>query len=330
MFGFNFGNKTNSQDTEIEISFPLQIDENKFIEWYVKLIYDRILFDCRDKSAGIKEKYDNIFYDSYVVSQMPQGLISLIVDAMYSKQILHLVYKTEVVSKATQEEKDAIDAAIKSGKPLKNAVAIDFRNFTNTDLLKVYAGMLYKALETSNTGMNMSQSVILKMKDYRGTISVATSGDAAKQGRAISRGVKRGKGVLIDAGDTLELPTFDISTTEKSVIFINGMTANALGLPLSYINGALTTGISTTGEADEIAVQRGLVRFFYSIFKPIFDGLTGEKIKFKFSNWRLLQSAAELIKTLEMISEDTVTAEVKQKVIANIFDGFIKESDKAD
>lgn len=316
-FGFLGLGKTNVQDTEIEISFPLCVAKEKFIEWYIKRIYTRILFDCRAKASGFPEKYDNALYDSYISTEMPFGLISLVVDAMYRRSKIYLVYKAGVVSKATQDEQQAIDEKIKNGQELKNEVAIDFKNFDTTDLLKVYASILYKALETANTGMNMSQSVILKIKDYRGTISVASSGDAAAQGKAISKGVKRGKGVMVDAGDTIELPTFDIKPTEGSVIFINGMTANALGFPLSYINGALTTGISTTGEADELAIDRGLRYFFYAIFKPIVDNLFGINVQMKIDNWRKLSAVSNLVPVIEgssIISDDR-----KEELIEELF-----------
>jgi hypothetical protein len=248
---------------------------------------------------------------------MPFGLISLVVDAMYRRAKVYLVYKSGVVSTATQAEQQEVYQKIKNGQELKNEVVIDFKNFDTTDLLKIYAGILYKALETANTGMNMSQSIILKIKDYRGTISVASSGEAASQGKAISKGVKRGKGVMVDAGDTIELPTFDIKPTEGSVIFINGMTANALGFPLSYINGALTTGISTTGEADELAIDRGLKYFFYAIFKPIVDNLFGLNVQMKIDNWRTLAAVSNLVPVIECSS--IISEERKEELVEELF-----------
>ena len=316
MFGLNFG-KPNVQDTVIEISFPLYMRKEKFIEWYIKHIYSRIMFDCRARSLNIAEEYNNIFYDSFISTEMPQGLISIVADAMYRRSKLYLVYKAGVVSSATQEEQKIIDDKIKNGQKLKNEVLIDLKNFDNTDLLRVYSEILYKALETSNAGMSMSQSVILKMKDYRGTISVATADDAKTQGTAIAKAVKRGKGVMIDSGDTIELPNFDIDPMEKSVVFINGMVANALGVPLSYINGALTTGISTTGESDELAVDRGLKYFFYAIFKPIVDNLLNIKIQLKTENWRKLASVSNIIPVIEgssIIAEDR-----KKQLVEELF-----------
>lgn len=318
--GFNFlgFGKTNIQNTEIEINFPLCVGKEKFIEWYIKRIYARILFDCRAKASGFSDKYDDALYDSYISTEMPFGLISLVVDAMYRRGKIYLVYKSGVVSKATLEEQQEIDRKIKNAQQLKNEVVIDFKNFDTTELLKVYSGILYKALETANTGMNMSQSVILKIKDYRGTISVASSGEAAAQGKAIARGVKTGRGVMADAGDSIELPIFDVEPMEKSVVFINGMISNALGFPLSYVNGALTTGISTTGEADELAVDRGLKYFFFAIFKPIVDNLFDLSTQMKTDNWRKLSAVSNLVPIIE--SSSIISDERKEKLIEELFE----------
>ena len=85
--GFNFlgFGKTNIQNTEIEINFPFCVGKEKFIEWYIKRIYARILFDCRAKASGFSDKYDDALYDSYISTEMPFGLISLVVDAMYRR-----------------------------------------------------------------------------------------------------------------------------------------------------------------------------------------------------------------------------------------------------
>ena len=314
-FNLNIFNKRNAQDTEISILFPLSVPINKFIEWYIKHIYTRILYDCRRKSLGLEDKHNNVFFDSFVSTEMPNGLVSLVAKAMYDKSKLHLVYKADVVSVATPEEQKEIDDKIKDKRKLKNEIVIDFKNLDITDLLKLYAGMLYNALKTANVGMNITQNVILKFENYRGLISKATSDDAQAQAQIVARSIKAGKGAALDSKDIVEIPTFDIAPMEQTVIFVNGQSANAVGMPLSYINGALTTGISTTGEADELAVDRGLSYFFYSIFKPIVDNLLGVNIKFKSDNWHKLAAVSNLIPIIEgssIIAEDKKTLLIEE------------------
>lgn len=307
----------NAQDTELEVMYPLSYEVIKFKLWYIRQLYNRILTDCRNKSNGIKEENESIFYDSFMSTEMPQGLIGLLSKAMAEKQKIYLVYKSGVLSEANQEEQNAIDDKIKNKQKLKNEAVCDFKEFEMTKLLDVAAELMFTALQAANTGMKLSQAVLLRVKDLRSTVAQANSIEPVEQGKVLVRAVKAGKAGMQDAADDLVMPKFDIDPTNKSVSFINGFAASVIGMPLSYVNGALTTGISTTGEADEIAVDRGLKYFYRSIFKPVYEALTSDTITFRPDNWRKLAAVSNLIPVIE--STDLIDESKKKELVGELF-----------
>ena len=80
----------------------------------------------------------------------------------------------------------------------------------------------------------------------------------------------------------------------------------------------MTTGISTTGEADELAVDRGLKYFFFAIFKPIVDNLFDLSTQMKTDNWRKLSTVSNLVPIIE--SSSIISDERKEKLIEELFE----------
>lgn len=304
------------QSTELESLFPLSLRANPFQKWYITDLYRHILTDCYNKADGINPKDEGMFWDSVVTTEQPEGLITLLAEAMYNKQKIYLGYKAGVVSKATSVEQADIDQKLKEKKKLRNEIVCDFTEFAKTDLLLLYSSLIYNVIDTSNTGLNISKAVQIKIDNLRNSIADSNAADPIKQAKTINRGIKEGKSVMLDGKDIVEIPSFDITPTEKSIEVINGLVANVLGVPLSYVNGALATGISTTGESDELAVDRGLKYYFNSIFKPVFTGLTGISVSFKVDNWRKLASVSDLIPIVE--GSIYIPEEEKLKLIAGL------------
>jgi hypothetical protein len=316
--GFAFMTQT-AQDTELGVSFALPLLNESFVKWFVIDLYKHVLTDCRNKAVGIKEKDDGMFWDSFVMTEQGKGLITLLAEAMYAKSKIYLVYKKEIVSEANAAEKAEIDRKIKDKKELKKEALCDFTDFTKTDLLKICAGMFYNAIGATNTGMNITQALQVKISELRKSIADSDSKQSIGQAKTIAKGLKAGKAVLLDGNDQIVVPSFDTSTTEGSINLINGLAANFMGrFPLSYVNGALATGISTTGESDELAVGRALKFYFNSIFRPVVRGLTGYDIKFKEESWRKLAAVGNLIAVIEQ--SDLIPQEYKDSFVREAFE----------
>ncbi|MDR0675556.1 MAG: DUF1073 domain-containing protein [Elusimicrobiota bacterium] len=317
----NFVNKIISQptDTGLENIFKLEEDKENFKKNYAIEIYKRLLTDCYYKSVGLAENTENSFWDSYLATEANKGLITLLAEAMYAKTKLYLIYirNENIVRIATADEQKQIDNDIKNKGKSKIGIVCSFENFYKTNLLKMYLDLIYTTISGINTGINLTQAIILKIGDLRQNISSNDRLDPISQAKKINTGMKEGKSVMLDAKDNIELPKYDVGPTEQSLKLFNSFIANLLGMPLSYVNGELTQGLSTTGESDQLAINRGLAYYFNSIFKPIVDNLMGLKIKFMIENWRKLEAVSNLLPILE--TSEIVSDEYKKIFIDEVF-----------
>lgn len=311
-FNFNQGGKT---DYSVDLGFSFAYgDKNfKFAEVFTFEIFRKILTDCYEHAADFPKDQESALWDSVVFTQARRGLISILAHAMTHKEKLYLKIDEGYVRKATEEEKKEIDAD-PSGK---KGLCVDFTDFHRATIVLILASLINLLLENANTSLNVSKSILLKINGLRENVANANAGEVIEQAKAIEQGLKNGTGGLFDAGDNLELPTFDTNPMEQALDVLYGLMSFITGMPRAYISGELTTGLSTTGEADEKGIERGLTFYFNSIFKPVCDKLLGGKLVFKTSNWRKFAEIANLLPTLE--ATDMVSKEYKNKLIKEVF-----------
>ncbi|MDR0676924.1 MAG: hypothetical protein LBF97_07820, partial [Elusimicrobiota bacterium] len=199
-----------------------------------------------------------------------------------------------------------------------NVKYFDFRNFQKTDILKEYARKIYEILEDLDKNLKLSKVIQYKGKNLRELISKREAQDIINQVKAVIEGMKNGKSILIDREDELLNIKVEVEATEKNINSINQMIARTVKLPLSYINGKLTTGISTTGESDELAIDRGIKYYFASIWKPIIKELFGDEISYRVNNWRRLEAISSLLPILETTT--LIDEKIKEKMLEGIFE----------
>ncbi|MDR3050006.1 MAG: hypothetical protein LBV16_09295 [Elusimicrobiota bacterium] len=310
--------------------FSKSISKALFIEYALENIYRKILTDCYAKSQGISDKNKVFYWDSVVKSwgksAAGAGLITMLSKCMAKKADLFLTFKESVLREANSSEQKEIENGFKN-KDNKAAVSngfwFSFTDYTLTDILKVLYLFQYLILASAHTGMNVAKAVQLKIHELRNTIAYSEKDQAAEQAIAIMSGLKSGKAVLLDALDKIENAAVDMKSTETAIAFVNNLISFYLNMPLSYINGQLTTGISTTGESDNIAVERGLEAFFNSIFKPVSDEIFKSDLSFVSDNWRVLQSGAVILQTMSMLDDNILALDIKRNVVNAIFKDFI-------
>jgi hypothetical protein len=150
--------------------------------------------------------------------------------------------------------------------------------------------------------MNVAKAVQLKINDLRKLVSDSDKGSPVKQGREIVSGLKEGRSVMLDVADKIEHSDVEMEATEVAIKFINGLISFYLNAPLSYVNGQLAQGISTTGESDVTAVERCLESFFNSVFKPVSDEIFKSDISFAGDDWRKLGAVANIMPVIESTS----------------------------
>jgi hypothetical protein len=234
-----------------------------------------------------------------------------------------------VLREATPEEQQKIRADYKSQGQSPLGVFISFRNYHRTDMLRIYSAFEFCILGSLNKTMNLSRAIQIKIDSLRSSVSLADEGLGRDQAIEIADSLKAGSDVFMDAKDSVVTATADIGPTEKAIGFLNGKRAYYLDLPLSYVSGQQTTGIGSTGEADTLAVERGLKQYFFSIVHPVLKALFEIDTEFKSKDFRQMNSALEALKTFELVGSDILSTESKQEIIARLFDLDIRAERRA-
>lgn len=315
---FNFQKRDSATDYSVSLSFPLSYEGKtaKFAYLFVQELYRRILTDCFDHAANFKTEAQGALWDSVLTfgaDRGAQGLISVLATAMTERAgRVYLVLDNHFIRPATEAEKKEIDA-----NPLKKgAVCLCFKDFEQATVLLVLASLVERLLENANAGLNISKSVLIRIANLRENVSLSNSAGAVEQAKAIEQGLKNGKGALLDAGDAVEVPSFNTDPLESALETLYGLMSFFTGLPRAYVSGELTGGLNATGEGDADATEQGLKFYFSSVFKPICDHLFGLDVKFKTSQWRKLSEIANLLPVLD--ASDSIPDTFKEALKAEL------------
>lgn len=309
-----------AKNTEVELPslFPLSIAENSFIEMDIETIYSRILTDVLERTQNIPEERKPLLWDNCLASEKSDGLVTLLVKAMYHKSELFVVFDpaTNVIREANQTEKAKIRDDYKASGKSETGVYLTFKNYRRTDMLKVYAVLEYCAIGGLNKSMNLSTALQFKMNDLRASVATVDAGITQAQAVAVAEALKKGRGALLDGKDTIELAKPDLTATTSAMEFISEKKSFYLGLPASYITGDLTSGgIGDTGTGDAKAVERGLRGYYFSIIKPTVEALFGIKTEFETEDYAQISTTLEVIRTFELTSDELVSQKNKQIIV---------------
>lgn len=296
-------------------TFELGIGSVEYIGLETKSLYRKILRDCVSRIVGLTSVEKRLFYDSCLNSDAQKGIVTLLVDTMYTKSTIYLVYdkKIKFVRVATSEEQQQI----KDGSLLKNVAVCSFSAFEEISLIKIYMAMMFSSLNSLNTQVNIAKAILFKFKSFRDKIAGRDLSSKIPEAAAMNTGLKAGKGLMCDSEDKIESIKLDVAPSKATQDIIEGRMANVTGMPISYINGALSAGISATGEADSSAVERGLEPYFNSIIKPVADALFSKDVQFKSDNWRMLSERVNALPIIEM--SQIIDDEQKASFVAELF-----------
>lgn len=319
VFKFGLGRQTGKVTTAN--IFPLSLVKADFIRSDILHTYTKILTDTMERTHGLSKKLYPTLWDNCVQTEASLGVISLLAEAMTDRRDLYLVFipSAPLVRKATPSEEAQIKDAVKAKKELKNMVHISFTKYEKTTLLRIYSEFEYCILGSLNKTLNLSKAIQIKVNDLRASTALADSAVAVNQAQEIAKGLSDGDDVLIDAKDAIETANPDTASSEKGIAFLNGKRAHILGLPLSYVNGELVGGLNNTGGTDAKAVDRGLKPFFLSILQPVFKSLFNEETEYKPEDTLQISTALEVLKTMDLTTDDNLSRETKREVVAISF-----------
>lgn len=309
-------------DSELPVIFPLSVTLDAFIETDVSNVYSKILTDCVERTQGIPLESVPLLWDNCLQSESTFGLISLLSKAMTDKCDLFIVYDAALplLRKATISEAIQIKADYEDQGESSLGIFVSFKNYSRTDMVKLYSGMEYCVVASLNKMMNLSKAIQFKMGEMRGSVSLADSSIAIDQAKVIARSLSCGRDILMDKNDEIVTGTPDISSIKESIAFLDSKRCFYFGMPLSYVNGEQAGGIGSTGEGDAKAVERGLKQYYISIIKPVLETLFEIQTSFKSNDFRQIGSALEAVKTFELVSDDLISKEDKQTIIQKLFD----------
>lgn len=291
---FGFGNLfSDSKSTEIDLKSPfcLKIKREHFANIKTEKLFEKILQRCYSRSEGAKdEKKIASLFDSSESSSSPRGLISMLAKAMTDKKEMAIIYDSGVIREADYQEKQQIKADYANKTQSSKGILVNFTRYCLTDLVREYMGMIYDVLVSMNTQVGLAKSLQIKVSNLRPTVSAAGKEEPIKQAQEINEALKSGNSVLLDKNDEVQVLTLNAEAVKNAITLINSQLASDLGMPLSFVNGELTTGMSATGEADANAEEYGLQDYFNSIFKPACDKLYNWDLQFISDDWRYFQA----------------------------------------
>lgn len=319
LFGFN---RSTVESDELPEIFPIAISQSEFVKTDIVAIYAKILTDVLERMHGLSDDQISLMWDSCVMSNSPDGLISRLAKAMAEKQELFLVFESAVgvVRPATTNEATQIKKDYETQGESSVGVFISFKNFTRSDMVKFYIGLEYLTVGSLHKAMNLSKAVQIKISDLRASVSLADQDGAKTQAKAIAKALGAGRDVMLDAKDVIETNVPNLVAVKESIDFLIKKLSFYLGLPDSYLIGEQTGGLGTTGENDMRAVERGLKSYFFGIMKPAVEALFGVKVGYKSQDFRQIAGSMDVLKTFSLIDESIVSAEQKKLIVSRMLD----------
>jgi len=307
---------------ELPDIFPLQIAKTEFVQTDVINIYAKILTDVMERSHGLSDDLQALLWDNCLQSESSDGLITMIAKAMTDKKDLFLIYDSglKLVRKATNDEEGLIRDDYKKQGQSKIGVYVSFKNYSRSDMVKLYSALEYCTVAALNKEVNLSAALQIKMKDLRGSTALTDKAEVKEQALAIARGLSNGKDVLLDAGDIIETSDPSLEPVKQGIEFLNQKRAFYLGMPASYINGELVGGLNNDGSTDTKAVERGLKNYYYSIVKPVMKALFNVELTYKSQDFRMIDQGLNALQAFSLVDEELMNAEQKKRIINQLFD----------
>lgn len=321
-FGIKSANSSSGDQAGLPEIYSLNVRVDEFVRADILATYRRILTDTAERTHGLKDKQWRLLWDSCVQTDSSLGLISLLADAMVNKSDLFVVYipSVQVLRRADRKEEQQILADYKARGQSRVGVWISFRDYRRTDLLRVYSEMEYCVMTSLYKSVNLAKAVQVKMSDMRSSVSLSDSPVAIKQAVSIADALRSGKDVVIDKEDDITTAKIDIEPAKEAIAFLDAKRAFHLSLPLAYISGLQTGGIGSTGDADARAVDRGLRQYSVSIMQPVIEAVFGVDVEYRPEDSRQVETGLEVIKGLELVSDDLLSRETKRLLVSRSFD----------
>lgn len=308
--------------TELPDIFPMPCEMDAFVKIDMQAIFSKILNATLDRTDGLKTDQIALLADNCLANEKSDGVVSLLAKAMTERGELFLVYlpALKLIRVANQQEKEVIrNDYAKSGES-RAGVYISFKNYTISQMLKIYSMLEYLMVSGLYKSGNISKAIQIKVSDLRASVANMDSEAVIAQGVAIATGLGKGKDVLVDAKDTIETAKPDTTAAEKTIALITQKRSFYLGLPAAFITGEQKSGMSDTGNAEMKAIERGLKSgFFNPIIRPLMKAIFGIEVTFVSEDISAVTQGITVLQGLETTSEEFISSENKLKIVNKVF-----------
>lgn len=313
-FGWAFGSDKTERLPEI---FPMSVKSGDFVSIDCQTIYKRILTDVLERTDGLSEEEKVLLWDNCLGSEKQDGLVSTLAKAMTDQSELFLVYKSalKVIRKADAIEEAQIKADYAKMGESKVGVYITFKNFKQSDMIKLYSALEYCGVNSFWKSMNLSKALQIKINELRSSTGLNDKADVQKQAVEIAKALSEGLDIYIDAKDILELLKPDLTATTSAMELIAQKRSFYLGLPASYITGVASKGLGDSGLGDNKKIEQGLRGYYFSIIKPVTKGLFGKTTTFKSEDFDQIMASMEVMKTFSITDDEMVSMDNKRGIL---------------
>lgn len=322
MFGIN-KEKNLIQKDNLSLSFDLFLKEKDFVDYMVSDLYQSIFTMCFDKiifpdaEKDFKDKITPSFYDNLSVEGINKGIIKNLAYGIVQNQTFFLVNASAgdniIIRQGTQEELQKYE---KEQGNIKNQIQMDFTKYNQSKVLKLFYSMIYWIIRATNTNVKISNSVLVKIARLRELVAKEDAEEVIKQAKEINDAIKKGNSIIADKDDTMERLEINSQAIKDALDVAFSLISGLIKMPLSFVNGELTTGLTQTGDSDNLAIERGLKNYYYTILKPCIEKLFETKTRFSSDNTTKLKTLIGILPQLELST--LLTDEEKRLIIEDL------------
>jgi hypothetical protein len=293
------------KDYNLEIDRVLEISEEDFCHLYLYNIYDRILKYCYKKSVNIKNFDSSILYNNFLNTEQNIGFFELLINAILkkAKTILRYDKKTNTIEKIKFEEYNEVTDCY-----------LDFSNYKVMNLLNEYARLMYKSLNAIGVKSNVNNAIILKVHKLTDNVGLNAKSEIEEQGRAIKNALVNGSGAMIDALSSVEVLESKTSSEQEIVADLEKQISLLLGLPIFFLFGNQRSGLWESN-TEIFKIENGMEPLFLTLWKPYFNKLFSQDIRYKIELWENIEKSKELISFIELVN---IPPFIKQSLTSKI------------
>lgn len=302
--------------TEVE---PFDLARKRYIEIAIRELYSRTMYTTLD-IVSIPDvigpsDFSKTLYDTHS-PVMRHGLMHYVIEAMAeeTKVILRKrVFKGKEHAFYFEEENHRIGFRKENKLDL---VTLDFEEFHKTELLEAYFSMVFDAIVSAAKLIRVGGSIVLKIKDLSDLISDREVLLAVEtQVNQINAALKGSRGAYLDSESSIEMPKVDMKPTKEQLEYAYSLICNVTGRPMSFVNGQLAGGLSTSGEGDRKQNRQASIFDFNQILRGVLESVFGVNFEIK-PDTEQLTELSNFMNSLEMTT--LYSNEEKRKIMDSI------------